>query len=334
MIYYLVTRRYSSTIRRLLRDVRELRDAICYLSYEELFYQLGGPIGHYIFCDIDRLSRYEREIAGAFARSLRLAAPTAKLLNDPAKTLDRVPLLAELHRAGINDFAAVRLDIGARPSRFPVFIRTEDGHFGPETDLLMDEASFDAALGDLRDRGLPLCGRIAVDFAGKPDADGRYRRYSAYKIGERIFADELFISEHWAVKDAVARWDRETIAEELKFIHANPHEETLRKAFAAGHIDFGRADYGVVDGRVQIYEINTNPDFAIGPRDDARNQRRAFARRVTVDALRALNAPLETNGHIGFSRPRPSSHPLRRPSGWRLATSTARRFRRAFRSAR
>ena len=328
MIYYLVTSRYSSPIRRLLRGVAELRDTICYMTYEELFFQLSAPIGHYIFGDIDRLSRYERETAGNFADAMRRAAPAAHLLNDPVLTLDRVPLLAALARAGINDFAAVRLDTGARPSGFPVFIRTEDGHFGPETDLLPDEAGFDAALDDLQARGFPLRGRIAVGYAGKPNADGRFRRYSAYKIGDRLFADELFVSEHWAVKDAVALWDRQTIAEELDFVRANPHEDVLRNAFAVGHVDFGRADYGVVDGRVQVYEINTNPIFAIGPRDDGRSQRRALAEQATIDAFRALDTPVGKGGRVKFSKAGLRSHALRWPSGWRLATSMVRRLAR------
>lgn len=326
MIHYLVTSRFSSTVRRLLRSAPELRKAIRYLTYEELFFQLGGPIGHYIFSDIDRLSRYEREIAGNFARALRRAAPAARLLNDPVAALDRVPLLAALQRAGINDFGAVRLDAGQRPQRFPVFIRTEDGHFGPESDLLHDDAALDAALAELGARGLPLCGRIAVGYAAQPHGDGRFRRYSAYKIGERIFADELFVSRQWAVKDDVAQWDAAAVAEELAFVSTNPHADILRNAFAAGHIDFGRADYGVVDGRVQVYEINTNPTFAIGRLQDARHRRRVINWQSTIDAIRALDAPLDARGWVRFAKPRPRPHALRWPTGWRLATGLARRF--------
>jgi Flp pilus assembly protein TadD len=302
MIHYLVTDRYSSMIRHLLRGLPELRAILCYITYEELFLQLSGPIGHYIFADLDRLSRCEREAAGMFANALRQVAPAARLLNDPVSTLDRLPLLTALHRAGINDFTAVRLDTGERPARFPVFIRTEDGHFGPETDLLADETAFDAALDDLQVRGRPLGGRIAVGFAGGPHPDGRFRRYGAFKIGDRIFAEELFVSERWAVKDAVAHWDPATIAEELDFVRSNPHEEVLRRAFTLAHVDFGRMDYGVVDGRVQVYEINTNPTFSVGPRDDARNERRALARRSTIEAFRALDTPLVEKGRVSFAR--------------------------------
>jgi len=324
MIYYLVTSRHSSPIKRLLRTVTELRGTIRCMTYEELFFQLSAPIGHYIFGDIDRLSRYERETAGNFVAALRRAAPEVRVFNDPAVALDRVPLLAALHRAGINDFTAVRLDV-ERPSRFPVFIRTEDGHFGPETDLLQDEAAFDAALEDLRARRIPLRGRIATGYAGKPYPDGKFRRYSAYRIGNRVFGDEVFFSSYWAVKSAVSLIDGDSIAEELAFVRANPHEGILKTAFEIGYIDFGRADYSVVDGRVQVYEINTNPVYAIMPKDDGRNPLRAITRPMIVDAFRALDTPVASRGRVHFAKPRLRPHSFKWPSGWRLAASMLRR---------
>lgn len=325
MINYLVTGRYSQPVRELLQRIRELRATIRCLTYEELFFQLSGPVGHYIFGDIDRLSRYERETTSNFAEALRRVAPDARVLNDPVAVLDRVPLLAALDRAGINDFAAVRID-AARPSRFPVFIRTEDSHFGPETELLNDEAAFDAALEDLKTRRLPLRGRVAVGYAGKPYADGMFRRYSAYKIGDRIFADELFVSPDWAVKSAVSRHTPEILAEELGFLHANPHQAVLRNAFALGNIDFGRADFSIVDGKVQVYEINTNPVYAIIPKDDGRDQMRAFVRPMIVDAFRALDTPLAQKGRVRFEKPHLRAHSLKWPRGWRLAVSAMRRL--------
>jgi hypothetical protein len=316
MIYYLVTDRHSYTIRRLLRGLPKLRSLLCCLTYEELFLQGNGPVGHYIFTDIDRLSRYQREIAAKFAAALRHAAPDARILNDPVLVPDRVALLAALERAGINDFTVVRLDTLVQPSRFPVFIRTEDGHLGPETGLLPDAASFEVALRDFRQRGLPLHGRIAVGYAASAQSDGKYRRYSAFRIGDRVFGDELFVSDQWAVKDAVALWTAETIAEELEFVRNNPHEDTLRKAFAVAEIDFGRADYAVVDGRVQVYEINTNPVFSIGPREDGRDARRSLAREAEIDALRVLDTPIALRGRVRFSTPARRRHPFRNPRRW------------------
>src|SRR6185503_18199508 len=111
MIYYVSTDRFSNTIRRFLRAAPDLRKTLASFTYEELFFERGGPTGHYIFTDFDRLSRYELECAAA----LRRAAPEARILNDPVRTLERFPLLVALHQAGINDFTAVRLECGARP---------------------------------------------------------------------------------------------------------------------------------------------------------------------------------------------------------------------------
>ena len=55
-------------------------------------------------------------------------------------------LLVALHKAGINNFTATRLETGARPADYPVFIRAEDGYGGPETELLGNDAEFDAAV--------------------------------------------------------------------------------------------------------------------------------------------------------------------------------------------
>jgi hypothetical protein len=158
-----------------------------------------------------------------------------------------------------------------------------------------------------------------------PFADGKFRRYSAYVIGDQIFGDELFVSGNWAVKDEVAEWTSEYAAEELAFVRANPHAKELAKAFAIGHIDFGRADYGVVDGRVEVYEVNTNPTFALGHRRPDRAERVAIARRATIEALRAVDAPLSTSGRVKFLNPGNPPHDTRWPRGWRLALPLARR---------
>lgn len=153
-----------------------------------------------------------------------------------------------------------------------------------------------------------------------------YRRYSAYRIGDRVFADELLVSPRWSVKGAVSKHTPEIMAEELRFLHANPHEAILHNAFALGNIDFGRADFNVVDGRVQVYEINTNPVYGIIPKDDGRDQMRAFVRPMIVDAFRRLDTPLASRGRVKFEKPRLRAHTLKWPSGWRLVKSTMRRL--------
>jgi hypothetical protein len=56
----------------------------------------------------------------------------------------------------------------------------------------------------------------------------------------------------------------EQIEEHLRYVETNPHRDQLEKVFELGGIEYGRIDYCVVDGRVQTFEINTNPTVVQG----------------------------------------------------------------------
>lgn len=325
MIYYLSTERFSSTIRYFVRDNRtQTVNLIRSLTYEELFFEQAAPIGHYIFTDFDRLSRYEIECAAAFAAALRKAAPDARILNHPLKALERYPLLIALNRAGINDFTATRINCGERPNRYPVFLRAEDGYGGPETDLLHSDDEFDSAINDLSERGLPLRGRLAIGFANERDSQGRFNKYGAFGIDGKIIPHDRLTGQHWSIKfmpiagglggyDESYNESEDGIAEELAYMNGNPHQEVLRRAFALAGIGFGRADYGVVNGRVQIYEINTNPFLPHGVWVTNRVERQVIFLKGILDGLNAVNVPFGKSGRIGFSLPRPKAHNLHWP---------------------
>jgi hypothetical protein len=89
-------------------------------------------------------------------------------------------------------------------------------------------------------------------------------------------------------------------------------------------IEFGRADYGVVDGRVQIYEINTNPHLPYGSRDTRRAERRVIIKAGIFDALNKINTPIDGKGRVHFTEPRPRAHNLHWPRQ-RLPLSLVRR---------
>jgi hypothetical protein len=337
MIHYLSTERFSTTVRYFVRDHRAATQGLLKsLTYEELFFERSAPVGHYIFTDFDRLSRYEIECAAAFARALKEAAPEARILNHPLKALERYPLLVALNKAGINEFTATRIECRDRPPRYPVFIRAEDGYGGPETDLLHNDDEYGAALDDLARRNLPLRGRIAIGFANEPDADGHFTKYGAFNIGGMIIPHDRLYSRNWNIKffptsagegahDARYRESAEGVAAELAYMKANPHRDILARAFEVAGIDFGRADYGVVNGRVQIYEINTNPHLNYGNTVTNRMERRRILLEGTVGALRAVNTPIGVRGRVGFEEPRPRAHNLHWPRRRLLASL----FRRA-----
>jgi len=337
VIYYISTERFSTTVRYFLRDNHvEPRGLLKSLTYEELFFERAAPIGHYIFTDFDRLSRYELECAAAFAKALQKAAPEACILNHPLTALERYPLLIALNKAGINDFTAIRIEGGERPKRYPVFIRAEDGYGGPETDLLHNDDEYDAAIANLFQRGLPTRGRLAIGFANERSPDGYYYKYGALNIGGRIIPQHINYGENWVVKlnyqhagNAASRDEaygesEAGVANELNYVKHNPHQDILSRVFEIAGIDFGRVDYGIVDGRVQIYEINTNPYLPYGKKHSNRTEKKPIVLNGILEALRATNRPIGVGGRIAFEEPRPRDHNLHWPRR-KLPISLARR---------
>lgn len=326
MIYYLSTERFSSTVRYFLRRHRaETRGLLKSLTFEELFFERAAPVGHYIFTDFDRLSRYELECATVFATALHTAAPEARILNHPMRALERFPLLVALNNAGINDFTATRIEGRERPPRYPVFIRAEDGYGGPETDLLNSDEEYDAAVDDLARRGLPLRGRIAIGYAAERNSDGYFYKYGALNIGGRIVPEHINYGRSWIVKmnyqyarggtsrDDAYGQSEAGVANELRYVNDNPHRDALRQAFAVAGIDFGRADYGIVNGRVQIYEINTNPYLPYKKSVTNRSAKRPIVRDGILEALRTIDVPIDVRGRVTFKEPRPRAHNLHWP---------------------
>lgn len=333
MIFFVTTERFARIVTKFIRNTKgRLKDTLRSLTYEELFFERAGPAGHYIFTDFDRLSRYERDTAAGFTLELRRAAPDAKILNDPTRAMERTPLLAALHRGGINDFAVTRVDTGDLPPQFPVFIRADDGYGLPDTGLIETREDFERALSDLENRGVPLKGRVAIGFAAEKGPNGRYRKYGAFNIGGTIVPQHLMQSDDWVVRRHVPehtsadRLDEsdQNIAEEMDYVTGNPHRKELLAAFRTGKIDFGRADYGIVGGRIQIYEINTNPGFPRFDLKDHRSERRDLLLGRLIDAFRAVDVPIGQRGRIYFKETRPRAHNLHLPRT-RLPLSLARR---------
>lgn len=318
MIYYVATERHLRGTRKFLRSNPRMKSILKALTYEELLFQRGGPIGHYIFTDHDRLSRFELDCVSLFSKELKQVAPDARQLNHPAYVKDRFPMLVALHKAGINRFTATRIETGDDPVKFPVFIRSEDGCRGPETGLIEDSIAYAAALENLRLEGKTRRGRIAIGFAAQAGQDGYYRKYGAYRIGGEILPHHLHYGRHWVVKrsdiDNESALRDAMVKEELAYVSDNPHREALVNVFEIAGVDFGRVDYGIVDGRLAIYEINTNPKLPGFNRSDDRNAVRAITKPQMFDGFQSLDTPIQTNKRfVRFRMPKPRDHPFRWP---------------------
>ena len=192
------------------------------------------------------------------AAHVRSTAPDAVLLNDPRSVLRRLELLRTLHRDGINSFNAYRADALERPERWPVFVRGEQDHEGPSLPLLHDPAELAGVLEADRERGIDLSRRLIVEYAESKSPDGLYRKYGAFRIGDRIYPRHIFFSRQWMVKLEPPPHDA-AIAEEREFIEQGPDNERLMEIFERAGVQYGRIDYARVGAKLAVWEINTNP---------------------------------------------------------------------------
>ena len=78
------------------------------------------------------------------------------------------------------------------------------------------------------------------------------------------------------------------ISEENAYLDANPHESELREIFELADIEYGRIDYGIKGGRIQVWEINTNPTVLL--RRHLRDARAPIHRRFAAAYRSALDA--------------------------------------------
>lgn len=307
MIYYVSREDYTQPVKGLIAGLKQQRDLIKSISYEKLFYEGSGPVGHYVFTDFDRLSTYELESAFGMATALVQQAPDARIYNYPNKILERYPLLRRLSAEGLNQFNVSRYDAGERPQRYPVFIRLEDDCQGPDSPVINNDAEFDQAIALLLEQGKTAKRRIVVEFCAELDRDGFYRKYGAFNIGGKIIPQHILRSQGWNVKRSGLQSDAAFAAEELAYARDNPHESELKKIFAISGIDFGRIDYGLVNGTIQTYEINSNatfPDFS-DTHGDNRDALRNLVRQTVAEAIQHINIPMASTGRFRFELPTP-----------------------------
>jgi hypothetical protein len=299
------------------------------LFYEDLAF--GGRLrpGTYVFSDLERLTDAQLELAKHAWRTMAARPEAYRLFNDPSQALRRYDLLKALHANGINGFQAYRLDNGRVPENFPLFLRRESEHDGAISPLLHSRAELDRAVEESLAKGVRRDDLLAVEFCDTADADGVYRKYSAFRVGEKIIARHALFSRKWVVKLA-DETEQQWIDEEREYLDSHPHEAELRTVFDLAHIDYGRVDYSLLDGRIQVWEINTNPAISVPPHKLAAGRlvaQQAFMKQLklaweTVDLKHAGDAaPAELRVSRALAR-RLNVGPLRRAQ--RLTARTAR----------
>ncbi|MEX1109393.1 MAG: hypothetical protein WEC00_10805 [Dongiaceae bacterium] len=265
MITYFVSREGQDAIRQKPSvTLGPAADHFEIVLYEDALRRSDWQAGTFIFSDTERLWSSEVPLVSRLWQRLASASASVHLVNHPIRSMKRYGLLRALRENGQNSFDVYRADEGRKPRYFPVFLHGERDHKGPVGGLLKDQAALDAALDDLVRRGFPLSLLLITEFCETRSADGLYRKYGVYVIGDRIVPRHVYFSSEWCVKDfrtgiGPDTPESELFAEELAYLHGNPHEAELRKIFELSGIRYGRMDYGMRDGRIECWEINTNP---------------------------------------------------------------------------
>ena len=260
---------------------------------------LSGPT--HIFSAADQLTAAGQELVGVIFDSLTEAAPDWRLLNDPRRTLLRQQFLHAASAAGLNDFRIHSATSDDSSIRYPVFLRERNRHDGPLTGLLDSPRAVRSALRALRLRGHRTRELIQVEFQDTSDNEGRFRKYSAFRLGDRIIRTHMMIGSSWSVKSDSNKASVESAMEEREYLCGQMHESWLRAVFDLAQIEWGRVDYGVLNGRPQAWEINMNPTIGrrlgAGPRRDDEDvlkikaEGRQHAHAKLRDAFVALESP-------------------------------------------
>lgn len=299
MIHFITTARHDYTTAALGPAFGAKLPEVKALSYADLWTAERADPGAYVFCDIERLSDDELLLAEDLFRCIA-GAPHCLALNDPAKVQVRYGLLRRLKEGGINDFDAYPADGCPKPAQFPVFVRRRADHDAALSGLLKDQEELERRLAELETSGESLRALVVIEFCAESISPGLYRRYGMFRIGDRMHLDHIVTEDSWNVKyGKKGLVDDEIYRADDLAIRENRYADTLFRGFELGGIDYGRADFGLVRGRPQIYEINTNPYLGtLAPHpSEVRTASTVFAHRRFAELLFDIDRPV-TGGKV------------------------------------
>lgn len=261
------------TLRRRVGD--SISERVNILPYREADRLQPFEPGLYIFGNFTMQKGARREFALRLAELLD-GSPGHRIFNHPLRALNRLQLLNVMFEEGDNVYRAWSADSlpDETTIRYPVFVRDEHNHQGSLSKLLNRRDDLEAELSRLtRWRRHDLEDLIVVEFCDTSDETGLFRKYSAFRIGDRIITRCLNFSHDWMVKQGDDGYRREgtnephleRIREEEEYMRSNPHLPWLKKVFDRAAIEYGRVDYSLLDGRPQLWEINTFPQMGGRP---------------------------------------------------------------------
>jgi hypothetical protein len=290
MIQFYLTRGHDYTLKKVRRST--LAPAIGLMNYDRLFRSRWIKRATLVFADLDRLGYWDLELAADLYLQMKNAG--LLVLNNPARFKNRYSLLRALHTAGLNDFNAYRPQEINSVKRFPVFLRRIQGHGAPLSDLLETREAAANAIDVAISAGTPEENLVLIELAAEPVRPGLYRKLAAFRMGNAIVPHLSVHDTVWLVKyGRTFNNIDELYREEHTMLEQNPFAGHFQKVFDVAGIEYGRADFGFFEGRLQVFEINTNPSLA--PAEPHPSTTRVASMKLSWEkylaALRALDSP-------------------------------------------
>jgi hypothetical protein len=281
MVRFLTARGHEYTAKNLVEEKMEGASVPpCTVeSYDRFLRKKQVPCGVYLFTDMERLTPYELRVA-AEAHRVLTGDGRCRVLNNPARVMSRYELLRNLWEEGINEFDAIRADERRWPGRYPVFLRHEQDHGRPlSTDLLHNKEELAAAMKQAQSQGISLRGILIVGYAAEAFDGPWFRKFNTFRVGREVFAHHMVVEDSWVVKYGKegVKFPEEYKVFEQDFVKQNWNSDVLQRAFEIAGIEFGRADWGIVGGKAQVYEINTNPNISGDPGSSNATRRATLA---------------------------------------------------------
>ena len=308
MIVYLTTPSNTYTLSEFLEDnAAAFGGRVRIKPYSALFKAREAPVATYIFSDLERLSLVGLLQAARVWRQLAAGDPRIRLVNDPLRACRRYELLRRLHEAGINSFNVYRAADAFPDCRYPVFLRREDDHGGPVSTLIETPAALRAEIDGLAGRGLLRDNHIVVEYCAAPDDTGSFVKYGCFRVGDRIMPQNRLVARQWCVKK-FEFFDDEVVRRDLAYVRSGAHDEAVRRVFDIAQVEYGRVDYAIVDGRLEFYELNTNPHNSYRGMDAIPESREYFTPRY-VAAMRAIDCPADPAERVPLDPDRPAQPP-------------------------
>jgi hypothetical protein len=263
VILFFVTRREKRTLTPFFDSWgARLRTSVGFVYYERLtrLETLAGA-ATYVFTDLERLTPAGLRVTSQLADVLTETRGEACVLNHPRDVLLRYGFLCALHERGINPYRPYRALPVPAHVRYPVFLRSECDH-RVLTPLLFSRAEVERELVRAYLRGHDLASLLVVEFEDIADEEGMFHRHISFVIGDTVIPGHLAYGSSWIVRGGPFLDGRRLAAQRASIVSREHQPFLLQVAHSAG-VEYGRYDYAVVDGRIVIWELNTNPTILL-----------------------------------------------------------------------